>query len=190
MSLRRTSWAFWCLSAMVLAPMGCGDDDGPPADASVGDGGTMLDAPPAPDSGTEEDGGTTPDSGTDEDAGPQDGGASVCHDDRDCPAGRRCESGECVPDGSCCETIRCGPGSFCDPTVCGCVGAGGCCDTGECSDPMKYCEFETCGCVDIPTCDPPCEGETVCDWGECVPRCWSEGCPDPSMICGETGCVT
>jgi hypothetical protein len=113
----------------------------------------------------------------------------VCHDGIDCPPGHECEGGRCVPTGSCCDTIRCPPGSTCDHETCGCGAAEGCCATGECADPRKYCEWETCGCVDIPVCDPPCEGETICEWGECIPRCWAEGCPDPSMICGEAGCV-
>ncbi len=183
-----------CCGLLVIAVVvvGCGDAHGPGlADGSSQDSGIPADGGGL-DAARPADGG---DAGG-RDAGPgggdagHDGGAMVCRGPGDCPPGRRCEGGVCVVEPGCCATVRCGPGTTCDPTTCTCGGGSGCCATGTCDDPMKYCDFGTCGCVSIPECVPACGDGFVCEWGMCTPRCYIEGCPVPTDVCTETGeCV-
>jgi hypothetical protein len=44
----------------------------------------------------------------------------------------------------------------------------------------------TCG---LDTSCGTCPSDTLCSRGECVPRCWFEGCTDPSFVCGASGCT-
>lgn len=153
---------------VMFALSGCGDDDRPGSDAGLdgavsgGDAGAAADASM---DGAARDAGPASDGAAAGDAGRADGGGGA----------------------GCCAVILCGPGSVCDPAACACVAGAGCCDTGECADPTKYCDFDTCGCIDPPPCEPACDPAFVCDFGGCIPRCYVDGCPDATPVCTDTG---
>ncbi len=151
---------------------------------------------------------------------PNDAGHDAGHDagldgggcDASCPPGY-CVDGVCRLPTDCCETGFCPPGSTCDyERTCGCVPASGCC-AGEpcaggevcdwdctchslddccsfgCSFP-ETCDFGTCGCFMDTSCGPSCTGDFFCTGGSCLPRCYFEGCADPTFVCSETeGCI-
>jgi hypothetical protein len=115
--------------------------------------------------------------------------AGPCDSVLDCPLGQHCWRGACTAASEieCCSTGECPGIAFCAKSSCRCVDPTGCCtDETLCEDGVEYC-LEDCTCAPIPTCDPPCPPEELCNFGTCEHRCYTEGC-GPDDICTPTGC--
>lgn len=168
------------LAAVLVLLVACGDDAEPTdgggmdgggdagrADAGRGDAGSPPDTG-APDAAEGDDAGDRDAAGRDagdRDAGDRDAGPLDC-----------CSSGIC-------------PGRlFCDFETCRCFD-GGCCTGAETCAPDEICDFD-CRCGPVPVCEPACGEGFTCDFGECIPSCAFEGCPDPTHVCDfERGCT-